>query len=52
MTDLSAISRLQNAFDQAIGGGFANIQSDVNWIFATITILTLVLTALLTWVLA
>lgn len=50
MTDLSIISQIQNAFDQAIGGGFANIQSDVNWIFATITILTLVLTALLTWV--
>jgi type IV secretion system protein TrbL len=50
MTDLSIISKLQNAFDQAIGGGFANIQSDVNWIFATITLLTLVLTALLTWV--
>ena len=50
MTDLSIISQLQNAFDQAIGSGYANIQNDVNWIFATITILTLVLTALLTWV--
>ncbi len=50
MTDLSIISRLQNAFDQAVGSGFANIQNDVNWIFATITILTLVLTAILTWV--
>ena len=49
MTDLSIIAQLQNAFDRAIGGGFANIQSDVNWIFATITILTLVLTAALTW---
>jgi type IV secretion system protein TrbL len=50
MTDLSIISQIQNAFDQAVGSGFANIQSDVNWIFATITILTLALTALLTWV--
>ncbi|OJU13679.1 MAG: P-type conjugative transfer protein TrbL [Alphaproteobacteria bacterium 64-11] len=50
MTDLSVITQLQNAFDQAVGGGFANIQNDVNWVFATITILTLVLTALLTWV--
>lgn len=50
MTNLSIISQLQNAFDQAIGGGFANIQNSVNWLFATITILTLVLTALLTWV--
>jgi type IV secretion system protein TrbL len=50
MTDLSVISQLQNAFDQAVGSGFANIQSDVNWVFATITILTLVLTAVLTWV--
>lgn len=50
MTDLSIISELQNAFDQAVGGGFANIQNSVNWLFATITILTLVLTALLTWV--
>jgi type IV secretion system protein TrbL len=50
VTDLSVITQLQNAFDQAVGGGFANIQSDVNWVFATITILTLVLTALLSWV--
>lgn len=50
MTDLSIIAQLQNAFDRAIGGGFANIQGDVNWLFATITILTLVLTAALTWV--
>jgi type IV secretion system protein TrbL len=49
MTDLSIIAQLQNAFDRAIGGGFVNIQSDVNWLFATITILTLVLTAVLTW---
>lgn len=50
MTDISVITQLQNAFDSAIGGGFANIQGDVNWLFATITILTLVLTAVLTWV--
>jgi type IV secretion system protein TrbL len=49
MTDLSIISQLQNAFDSAIGNGFANIQGDVNWLFATITILTLALTAVLTW---
>lgn len=49
MTDFSAISQLQDAFDQAIGGGFANIQNDVNWLFATITILSLALTAILAW---
>jgi type IV secretion system protein TrbL len=49
VTDFSAISQLQNAFDQAIGGGFANIQSDVNWLFASITILSLTLTAIFAW---
>ena len=49
MTDLSVISQLQNAFDAAIGSGFSNIQGDVNWLFATITILTIALTAALSW---
>jgi type IV secretion system protein TrbL len=45
----NTLNSFHNVFDQAIGQGFANIQSDVNWIFNFLCILTIALTAVLTW---
>jgi type IV secretion system protein TrbL len=45
----NTLNDFHNVFDQAIAQGFANIQSDVNWIFNFMCILTIALTAILMW---
>src|SRR5476649_2847859 len=44
------INSFHNVFDQAVSTGFANIQSDVYWLFNIMIVLTIALTALLTWI--
>jgi type IV secretion system protein TrbL len=44
------INSFHNVFDQAVSTGFANIQSDVSWLFNIMIVLTIALTALLTWI--
>src|SRR5665213_2822925 len=44
------INSFHNVFDQAVSTGFANIQSDVSWLFNIMIALTIALTALLTWI--
>ena len=44
------INSFHNVFDNAISTGFANIQSDVYWLFNIMIVLTIALTALLTWI--
>ena len=45
----SEINSFHNVIDQAVANGFANIQGDVNWLFNIMIVLTIALTALLTW---
>jgi type IV secretion system protein TrbL len=45
----SDINSFHNVIDQAVASGFANIQGDVNWLFNLMIVLTIALTALLTW---
>src|SRR5471030_897281 len=44
------INSFHNVFDQAISTGFANIRGDVYWLFNIVIVLTIALTALLTWI--
>jgi type IV secretion system protein TrbL len=44
------INSFHNVIDQAVSTGFANIQSDVYWLFNVMIVLTIALTALLTWI--
>ena len=44
------INSFHNVFDHAVSTGFANIQSDVYWLFNIMIVLTIALTALLTWI--
>ncbi len=44
------INSFHNVFDSAVSTGFANIQSDVYWLFNIMIVLTIALTALLTWI--
>ena len=43
------INSFHNVIDQAVAQGFTNIQGDVNWLFNLLIVLTIALTALLTW---
>src|SRR5471032_1495932 len=45
-----SINRFANTIDDAVANGFGLIQGDVNWLFNIMIVLTITLTALLTWV--
>jgi type IV secretion system protein TrbL len=50
MTDFGVISTFMNAYLNSINTGYSNIQPSVNFIMGFMIILTIITTALLTWV--
>ncbi|MGH7086350.1 MAG: P-type conjugative transfer protein TrbL [Acetobacteraceae bacterium] len=49
MTNFDVIRNFMNAFLNVIGTGYGNIQPDVNYLLSVMIVLTIALTALLSW---